>query len=486
MSSVEHKELKVQSGSMFKNIRRHAGAEIRKYKGSPKSSALDAGPVDESTIRDLEQQRQRYEHLINCVQALAKETRQVVSGELSLSNKSSNLILKLKQAGQVLSSDSSTQLDTETVPSFAACGSSLEQHVQIIQQTFLPTIDSLVDRQKAVSKEISEHKQRKIDYEHYVYKIQGLEESVKSKGSSKDFQKLENNKQKLSTAAAAYEASTKQLGRTLSQATQDVAVELGVGLSSLARASAEAVSAEAEHMNRIQEKGPAWLSLEPPQSGSIVPAGNKPKLPGLPIAKGLAKQFGGGKTGARPPPPPPEGMSVDSDLQRRLADAEERNRAGAEAYDKLQAELDKTLEKLQISEHLQARAEKELEDARQEIERLRNSSSGDNVTKEEVVELQQRLRDAEHAEQAYKIRINGLERQLAEAAGQPNKTVSSPKTEYSNWAAANTTKEDSDWNPFGNQAREHLQTASSKQNGKSNDIPNTGNWNPFSEWFSGN
>lgn len=47
-------------------------------------------------------------------------------------------------------------------------------------------------------------------------------------------------------------------------------------------------------------------------------------------------------------------------LERRLAESEARNQAGAAAYDKLRAELDRTVEQLRVAEHLQQRADGEV------------------------------------------------------------------------------------------------------------------------------
>jgi len=208
--------MQAHAGSMFKNIRRTAEAEIRKVKGGGESSSGGDGSVEA-----FEEKRQRYEHLVNLVQSMAKEMRGVASSQLSLAQKGNTIELKVKEAGQLLTlTGGTTNVDTEIIPSFTAAGVGMGTHVSGIQDKLLPCFDRIVESNKALAREMADNKQKRVEYEHYVHKVQGLEEATRTKNSPKEFERLESNKSKLNAALAAYQASSNDLNRQLDRATQ--------------------------------------------------------------------------------------------------------------------------------------------------------------------------------------------------------------------------------------------------------------------------
>eukprot|EP00873_Tetraselmis_striata_P000530 jgi/Tetstr1/420794/TSEL_011870.t1 len=479
----------VDAAGMFKHIRRQAGAELRKIGGNGGGSGLE-GPIDPATLESFDNLLQQYEHATTTVASVAKQLRSVVSAELGLGEKQAGLQAAVRTAGQLLGSRPSAQLDTQIIPAFVAGGNSLNDHVVAIQRTVLPGLDKLVESHKALAKEVSTTKQQRIDYEHYVHKIKTLEESAKAKGSGKDFEKLASNQQKLVAASTVYQQGTETLMRKLERQFQDIALELGVALASLAKASAATTSSEAKHLESLQARGPAWLTAAPASHSAIVPAGNKSASSGkFGLVSGLLK---GQKAGASAPPPPPGAPPSSApppmytagsggggaQLERRLAESEARNQAGAAAYDKLRAELDRTVEQLRVTEHLQQRADGELVEARKrnsELEQQLVAAQGggarsSTAAADEAQELRRRLQEAEQAEQAYRIRINGLESKLRDT-GVNVSSSSYPAIQPP--PAAGPSLEMDAWNPFGEDAQPAPQPAGA------NSIPNTGDWNPF-------
>jgi hypothetical protein len=109
--------------------------------------------------------------------------------------------------------------------------------------------------------------------------------------------------------------------------------------------------------------------------------------------------------------------------------------------------------------------------------------SSSSHSQDEAAELRRRLQEAEQMEQAYRIRINGLESQLRQAGV----TVASavyPNIQSAPHSAPAAQMVDT-WNPFGSgaettqQQQREPQRAASAQPQPSASVPNTGNWNPF-------
>eukprot|EP00873_Tetraselmis_striata_P023256 jgi/Tetstr1/443520/TSEL_031524.t1 len=389
----------VDAAGMFKHIRRQAGAELRKIGGNGGGSALE-GPIDPATLESFDNLLQQYEHATTTVASVAKQLRSVVSAELGLGEKQAGLQAAVRTAGQLLGSRPSAQLDTQIIPAF---------------RTVLPGLDKLVESHKALAKEVSTTKQQRIDYEHYVHKIKTLEESAKAKGSGKDFEKLASNQQKLVAASTVYQQGTETLMRKLERQFQDIALELGVALASLAKASAATTSSEAKHLESLQARGPAWLTAAPASQQRNRACGQQVRQ----------------QRQVRPrqrPPKGAEGGRVRAATAARGATelgpashAPQRTTSCARSWT---ARWSSCASRSTFSSARTASWWRQ-GSGNSELEQEARRSAGSAVHVEaatrradEAQELRRRLQEAEQAEQAYRIRINGLESKLRDTGRQ--------------------------------------------------------------------